>query len=171
VRPIRIASHEFWIIGYGNAHRRDDGIGPYVVNRLYPYLGGIPWVRMKSVSMLDPLLVLQMDKAKSILFIDASATYLKTGSYWVEVIPEMYCSTCLSHHIPPSFFLGILHAFLRRCPPAWLITIQGDDFGLGGGLTPDTEKRVEAALSDIVQFISEKAVDKDTQQNDYEKKE
>jgi Ni,Fe-hydrogenase maturation factor len=28
---------DFWIIGYGNPQRRDDGIGPYIVKRLKPF--------------------------------------------------------------------------------------------------------------------------------------
>jgi len=32
----RAPSSDFWIIGYGNPQRRDDGIGPYIVNRLQP---------------------------------------------------------------------------------------------------------------------------------------
>ena len=37
--PIKAKSFHSWIIGYGNPQRRDDGIGPYVINRLNNILG------------------------------------------------------------------------------------------------------------------------------------
>ena len=59
--------HSTWIIGYGNPHRRDDGIGPYVVERLSRDLWGERDIVLRSLHQLDPVLAEEVQGAEVLL--------------------------------------------------------------------------------------------------------
>ena len=149
-------SHACWIIGYGNPQRRDDGIGPFVVDRLKGILRHDKGVRLLALPQLSADLVGELCEADRILFVDATAENLDGGWIWSEIYPETQLLPYLTHHIHPSYLLGLIRDLYHRSTPAWLLSIQGDDFGFGEGLSPVAEKSAEDVGGEILQFIEEK---------------
>lgn len=142
-------SAKVWIIGIGNPHRRDDGVGSHVVARLGCSLGLRKKCRLLSLLHLNLDLVEDLGDARCIVLVDAAVRHVEGGWRWTQVLPEWGVLPYLTHHLSAPLFLGFVQAMHHRCPPTWLVTVQGKDFGLGEGLCPETEKRAGAAILDI----------------------
>jgi len=154
VLPVKPESSHFWVIGYGNTLRRDDGIGPYVVNRLNGILKHEKEIRTLALHQLGPDLVEELRWAKLVIFVDATTNEVDWGWQWIKVEPELRDLPYLTHYLTPQFLLGLLQSIYQQCPQTWLVSVHGQDFGFGKGLSLEAEKRAHGALSEIVQFIS-----------------
>ena len=101
-------------------------------------------------------LVEPLREADFILFVDATMDNLENGRTWSKIQPEPQILPYLTHHIDPPYLLGLIQAFYRRSVPAWLVSIQGDDFNFGEKLSPGAEKKAEKVSREILQFIDKK---------------
>jgi Ni,Fe-hydrogenase maturation factor len=110
-------------------------------------------IGLLALPQLGADLIEPLHKADLILFVDATIEELNGGWAWRRLYPETQLLPHLMHHIHPSFLLGLLRAIYHRSPPAWLVSIQGCDFGFEEGLSPEAEQRAEKVSSEIVQFI------------------
>jgi hydrogenase maturation protease len=149
-----------WIIGYGNPHRRDDGIGPYVLEQLSRDLGRETGIVLRSLHQLDPVLAEELQGAEVVILVDATAEPLERGLLWTRVQPEQQVSPCGMHHLKPSTLAGLLEALYQRSPMMWLVSVQGEDFGHGEGLSLGAQEKAERASSEIVQFCLREFIDK-----------
>lgn len=141
-----------WIIGYGNTQRRDDGIGPYIAERLRLELGHRPEFCIRALHQLDPVLIDDKIPPDYIIFIDATHARLEQGCRFRDLQPDLSQWPFAMHHLPPPIFLGLL-CMCRRCnPSAWIVTVQGDDFEFGTGLTPASKTRADKAVEVISEF-------------------
>lgn len=152
--PLESQQAACWIIGYGNPQRRDDGIGPYVVAHLKEILKGRKEIAVRSLHQLAPELVEDVQDAKVLILVDATVEELAGGRHWSRITPDIRATHYLSHHCKPSHFLGLLQMLYRRCPTTWLISVQGDDFGFGAGLTPEAETRAQKVVSEVARHCS-----------------
>jgi hydrogenase maturation protease len=149
-----------WIIGYGNPHRKDDGIGPYVVERLSADPGKGTGIALRSLHQLDPVLAEEVQGAEVLILVDATVEPLDLGLRWTRVHPKRDLSSCDTHHLQPSVFAGLLESLYQRCPAMWVVSVQGYDFGFGEGLTLEAQEKAERASSEIVQFCLRESIDK-----------
>ena len=149
-----------WVVGYGNPHRRDDGLGRYVVDRLCDELHSTGGMAFCSLHQLDPVLVDELQMAELIILVDATVENLDGGVRWTKVRPGIEISSWATHHLKPSTLLGLLQAFYHRSPPTWLVSVQGTDFGFGEGLSPETKEAADRARVEIAQFCK-KQIDKE----------
>jgi Ni,Fe-hydrogenase maturation factor len=122
-----------WIIGYGNPHRKDDGIGPYVVDRLSACLGEGPGISLRS---------------------------LEQGLRWIRVRPKQDLSVRDTHHLRPEGLAGLLESLYQCSPAVWLVSVQGNDFGFGEGLSLEAQEKAQRASSEIVEFCRRESIDK-----------
>lgn len=159
-----------WIICYGNPDRRDDGCGWHVAARLRSSLGETDEIVIRTLHQLDPALAEELGSAEEVVFVDAAVEESPEDPGWRRIVPETRILPLMTHHLKPSFLMGLVVALWGRCPKAWLVTIQGQDFGLGEGLSPDTERRVEKAAREIGSFAGVKIVDKGQESSNYKPK-
>lgn len=152
--------HSAWIIGYGNPHRKDDGIGPYVVEQVSRDLGAGCGIGLRSLHQLDPVLAEDLQGAKAILFVDATVEPLDRGLAWTRVRPEQGLSPCDTHHLRPSVFAALMESLYERTPAMWVVSVQGNDFGFGEGLSLEAREKADRASSEIVQFCLREFIDK-----------
>jgi len=148
-----VKAFSIWVIGYGNPQRRDDGLGPYVASRLKEALKEKDEVLFHKLHQLEPDLAEDLREASLIIFVDATIKKVKGGWQWERVEPEPGRPYPPTHYIKPSFLLGMIESLYHQCPRAWLISIQGDDFSFGEGLSLEAEKRACQAITGIVNFI------------------
>ena len=148
------------IIGFGNPQRRDDGIGPCVVDRLRGLLRHSEGVHLLAVPQLTADLAGDLYEADRILFADATMADLAGGWSRCAVYPETCSLPYLTHHVTPAYLMGLIQTLYHRSPSAWLISIQGYDFSFGEGLSPAAEKRMQTVSSEILQFM-EKKIDRE----------
>jgi hydrogenase maturation protease len=149
-----------WIIGYGNSHRRDDGIGPYVIQQLSHQLENAGKITLGSFQQLEPVLVDELQEAELVILVDATVENLEQGLRWTRVQPERNVSPWETHHLKPSMLLGLLEALYGRSPSTWLVSVQGGDFGFGEGLSLAAQEKAERASSEIVEFCLRENIDK-----------
>jgi len=141
------------IVGYGNQQRRDDGIGPYVVEKLKASLEMKMNVRLLTLSQLSADMSAELQEAERILFVDATIDNLEGGRKWSRLEPEMKVLPYLTHHVGPAFLLGLVESLYGRSLCAWLVSIQGSDFGFGEGLSPEAAGRADRVCLEILEFI------------------
>jgi hydrogenase maturation protease len=152
---------DFWIIGYGNPQRRDDGIGPHIVNRLQPLLKHRKDVHLLALHQLEPDIIDTLKTADTLIFVDATREALTEGRDWLEIQPELNTMPCLIHQVAPAFILGLLQCLYHRYPKAWMVSVEGTDFGFGNGLSPDARKGAEQVIGEITEFVLTKVPEKD----------
>ena len=142
------------IIGYGNPFRRDDGIGAFVAQGLRSML--CPETRVLTFHQLDPVVLEDLQDSDLVVFVDATVERLGNGMRWRRVRPETPGLGHTTHHFKPSWLLSLLCSLHHRAPESWLVSVQGDDFAHGEGLTEETRVRAVQACRKIAGFISAK---------------
>jgi hydrogenase maturation protease len=157
----RAPPSDFWIIGYGNPQRRDDGIGPYIVNRLQPVFKHRKDIHLLVLHQLEPDVVDTLKMAHAILFVDATVETMAEGRRWGGIQPELKALGCLIHHVAPSFILGLLQCLYHRNPAAWVVSVAGKDFSFGSGLSSEAQKRAEQVIGEIAEFVLTEMLEKD----------
>jgi len=146
---------EIVMIGYGNSNRQDDGIGPYVVDRLKKKLYHIPGVDFLTLHQLTVDLVETIRHYDIILFIDATVEVLENGFKFSRVDPEFHLSHHLTHYLNPSLLLGLIQLFDHHHPIVLEVAIQGDSFDFSQELTSEAASRAEKAVSKIITLLME----------------
>ena len=152
--------HSTWIVGYGNPHRRDDGIGPYIVEQLSGDLGRERDIALRSLHQLDSVLAEEVQGAEVLILVDATVESVDRGVRWTRVEPKQGHSACDTHHLSPSTLLGLMEALYGRRPTTWLVSVQGGDFGFGEGLSLEAQEKAERASSEILDFCLRQIIDK-----------
>ena len=147
-------SEGLWIIGYGNPDRRDDGCGFHVASRLESLLGERDAVHVRALHQLDPALAEELGDADEVVFVDASVESHRKGVEWRRVLPEEGALPPMTHHLQPSFLLRLVETIGGRCPDAWLVSVKGEDFSMGEGLSPSTERLAEQAIEELLSFAA-----------------
>jgi hydrogenase maturation protease len=135
------------IIGIGNSLRRDDGAGLILATAL-----AARWQnqgrhsRLLLETQLGPEMALELAAAdvSAVLFIDAAADLDRPVSF--TRLAREDSSPGLTHHLSPSALLLYAGSLFASHPPAWLLCVQGVDFGLGEELSPAATRAVAAAL-------------------------
>ncbi len=149
-----------WIIGYGNPHRKDDGIGPYVVDRLSACLGEGPGISLRSLHQLDPVLAEELQGVEVLILVDATVEPLEQGLRWTRVRPKQDLSVRDTHHLRPEGLAGLLESLYQCYPAVWLVSVQGNDFSFGEGLSLDAQEKAQRASSEIAAFCRRESIDK-----------
>lgn len=138
------------ILGVGNRYRRDDGVGPAVIDRL-PEMAGVD---VCTASGEGVSLMHRWQGYETVMVIDAVSSGGQPGT--------LYCFDISDETLPVSFFHYSSHAFglaeavemarvLNWLPPDLIVFgVEGQDFGSGEGLSP----AVAAVLPELVQKIT-----------------
>lgn len=145
-----------WIIGYGNRSRRDDGIGPQVADRLKRCFDGADGVSMVSLHQLGPELAEDLQEATGVIFIDASREPIPGGCSFRKVRPVSDMNEIV-HSLTAGALLGVTQLIYNRCPPAWLFSVEGSDFGFGEGLSESAADNANRATLEIARVINIRA--------------
>ncbi|MBI1320973.1 MAG: hydrogenase maturation protease [Candidatus Hydrogenedens sp.] len=138
------------IIGVGNRFRRDDGVGPWVVDRLRQQ--GIPALEHsgEGAGLLD-----LWSEAEAVMIIDAARSGAPPGT--------VHCLDAVANKLPNDLLRPSTHLFgvaeaietarvLGRLPATLVLyAIEGSEFGFGEVLSP----AVERAAGDVIAAISE----------------
>jgi hydrogenase maturation protease len=138
------------VIGYGNALRGDDGIGPAVAERVAGW--DLPGVRALAVPQLVPELAEVIAGASRVVFVDASLGP-EGGSVQVEALRPADRLEALGHTGDPRTLLALAAAVFGRCSPAWIVHVGAERFAFGDGLSPAAERGIAAALGEVAHLI------------------
>ncbi len=158
------------VIGFGNAYRRDDGIGLAVVNALRRQLGqpelpagedgldslGESPTGIDSIALhqLLPELAEELSRYELVIFVDAHVQRLDTAIL-EEPLDACFRPATVSHILHPCTLLALAQQLHGRAPRAILLSVRGHDFDFGEGLSPASEALVPAAVDRILELVGD----------------
>jgi hydrogenase maturation protease len=139
---------EVLVIGYGNALRGDDGIGPAVAAEIAAM--ALPGVRVLAVHQLTPELAANIADARRVVFVDAavSGDLVTVTRLTAEPTPPS-----LTHATDPRALLALAGVLEGHAPDAWLVTARGSDFRYKEGLSEAGREQVRHVTHRVRELI------------------
>jgi hydrogenase maturation protease len=146
-----------YVIGYGNTLRGDDGVGPRAATAVESW--GLRGVRSLAIPQLTPELAEPISSARLVIFVDASlATREGAPSIDATTIEPIERSARIAissnHSSDPRRLLALANRIYGRCPPAWLLSITAENFGIGEEISPTAARGLDAALGRIAAILN-----------------
>jgi hydrogenase maturation protease len=140
------------VLGIGNPGRRDDGLGPRLVERLRALR--LPGVAVDANYQLQVEDALTVSRFARVVFVDAARAGAR--AFRLAAIAPRAEFAFTTHALSPRSVLALARELYEKSPSARLLAIRGYDFGLGDGLTAQAARNLEAALERLVAFIGER---------------
>jgi len=136
------------VLAAGNRSRGDDAIGPLLLERLASWLAAAG--RSAEFELIDEY-QLQVEHALDLqgrrlaLFIDAGwRTPAPLAFYALGAQPDALPAS--THALSPQAVLGVFRQIVpAEPPPAFVLCVSGDQFGLGAGLSAAAKLHLDAA--------------------------
>lgn len=130
------------VLGWGNASRGDDGLGPALLERIEA--AGLDGVTTIEDFQLQLEHAMDLEGADLALFVDASVA-APTPFAFTETGPREGL-THTSHAMAPEAVLDVYARVMgRRPPPSFVLAIRGEAFALGTEIGPAAAANLEAA--------------------------
>lgn len=138
------ARNELVILGVGNDSRGDDGLGWAFLNALEKD----PSVHARMIYryQLQPEDVAEIAGARWVVFVDATKEKLDKGFHWEPGTPDRQ-PMVNSHWLPPSAVLGFCLEVYGAHPEAWVLSLSGQQWELGQGLSASGSLYLADALA------------------------
>ncbi len=142
------------IIGYGNPLRTDDGIGWRAAEDLSRCLPS-PQVEVLVRFQLTPEIADDMQRSDAVIFIDALRDG-EPGEVRFERIKAQVEPTGFSHELSPSALLELCQRLYHRHPAAFLVSLCGECFEHGEGLSSKAAASIPRLTALVSQLTSSK---------------
>lgn len=144
------------LIGFGNTIRRDDGLGPFVVESLDEEK--LPGVVIKKITIpqIDLILAGDLSEADVAVFVDARADGFE------DILKVEHCGlpekkstpSFSSHELSIQGLLSLTFNLYGRAPDSYIVTPKGYDFSIGEGLSPRAEVAASKSIEAIVHLLT-----------------
>ncbi|WP_127998036.1 hydrogenase maturation protease [Piscinibacter defluvii] len=132
------------VIAVGNRSRGDDALGPLLLDALRA--GAPDGVELLEEFQLQVEHALDLVGRRAVLFVDASRAPVPGGAQLAALAPQ-HGHPPASHALAPAAVLGVFEQVQgQRPPPAWLLAVQGEAFGLGEGLGDAARQHLARAI-------------------------
>lgn len=141
------------IIGFGNPLRGDDGLGQRAAEELEEEFAGAD-VEVRSCHQLTPEIAEPVSRAEVAVFIDAAEDQPPGEFRCRRLEPSARTPTSFAHALDPEAVLAVAHALYGHCPDAALLSVGGERFEHGEGLSPAVQEAIPAVL-DMARTIIE----------------
>ena len=153
------------VIGFGNIYCRDDGVGFYVVNALRRRMGvrelqpdedGLDELGKDLDTVIVHQLVPEMAPVaanyQAVIFVDAHLGIIPEE---IRVVPvhEEFGFHAVTHQMSPGMILATARRVQGTAPTGFLVSIKGEDFDFGLGLTDGCRTRADASVQTILDLI------------------
>jgi len=135
------------ILGYGNPLRTDDGLGWRAAELLSSQFLADE-VQVQTCHQLLPEMVDMIGQVEATIFIDAAQDGEPGELRCERVLPEAVPAR-FTHQLSPAAMLAWSQKLYGRCPQAFLVSVCGGSFALGGRLSP----AVSASLPRLAELV------------------
>ena len=156
------------IIGYGNVYCRDDGVAFHIINRLRKQ-SGIRELQLDEDGLdelghaLDSALLHQLvpeiipivTQYQKVVFVDAHRGTISDDVRVVDV-KEEFGFHAVTHHMSPGMLLATARQIERFAPVGYLVSVKGEDFDFGLGLSESCRIRADSAVQKILELLNSK---------------
>ena len=153
------------IVGYGNPYCRDDGVALFVINalrkasgvrELSPEEDGLDELGHDPDTVMLHQIVPEMTSViapyQTLVFVDAHEGIIP-DPVRIITVQEEYGFHAVSHHMSPGMLLGLARKAQGASPEGYLVSIKGEDFDFGLGLSEACLGRVETAVLKIREIL------------------
>ena len=161
--------HRSLIIGYGNVYCHDDGVALYIINTLRKNAGvrdlqpdedgldelGQPMDTVLLHQLL-PEIIPTLSQYQRVVFVDAHQGTIPEEVRVVEVKEELGFHA-VTHHMSPGMLLAMVRQTHHFAPMAYLVSVKGEDFDFGLGLSEPCRRRAEMATQRVLELVGLKA--------------
>jgi hydrogenase maturation protease len=141
------------VIAYGNPLRSDDGVAWQAAEEIRRKLASL--VEVICTHQLMPELAEEASWADTVIFLDATDNG-DPGKVVCETVSAEPTQSRFSHHLTPAQLLGLCDQLYEAKPRAFLISISGECFDHGDGLSPAAKSALPqsvAAVSDLLRRL------------------
>ncbi len=148
-------SKDTLLIGIGNNGRRDDALGWAFLEAIEKsglFEGEVYYCYQLQIEDAE-----RISRAEHIVFVDAYQGHLKEGCEWVSCKPSGNF-TFTTHAFTPTSILYLCQELYQKLPPANILMIQGQEWGLGEGLSERAQINLQKALSSFYEKIMTKTI-------------
>jgi hydrogenase maturation protease len=144
------------LFGYGNLSRGDDALGPLLLEYVESHCD-LEGVEILSDFQLQIEHALDLDNRELVLFVDASVA--SDDAYDFAVLEPARDKSYTTHAMSPAAVLDVYQEIKKQTPPpCFLLSIKGEKFELGEGLSANAEQH----LAQACQFAGELLVNLDS---------
>ncbi|MBI5094999.1 MAG: hydrogenase maturation protease [Candidatus Hydrogenedentes bacterium] len=140
------------VVGYGNPLRQDDGAGWQVAQRVEALPPSGTDVRVIVCHQLTPELAEPLSASRRAVFIDAGIEGAPGSVESRSIVPASGTPQFGAHRFGPSELLATAQALFGASPAAYLITVNGRDFGYGSELSEPVKDSLDAAAALVVEL-------------------
>ena len=130
------------VIGYGNTVRGDDAAGIHAAHRLEESFRDCPEVRIIAAHQLTPELAEDVSGARYVLFLDAAPTGTP-GEISQRRLAAGGVLGAWGDNVTPGALLLYAEQLYGEAPPALCLTIAGESFAPGAGMSASVRRRME----------------------------
>lgn len=133
------------ILAWGNPSRGDDALGPLFAEAVQAW--HLPGVECLTDFQLQVEHALDLQGRARVLFVDAAHTPADhPGGYCVTALHPRRDASFTSHALSPPAVLQAYADTLGTPPPAWLLRLHGQRWGLGDDPSPPARAALAQAL-------------------------
>lgn len=127
------------VIGYGSTIRSDDGFG----RRAAELLAGRATEALHVIAthQLELEMAELLRDCDAVVFVDAERGE-KPGRLRCRRISASNDGSVMTHHLTPEALLALAAQLWGASPPAWAVSVIGENFDLGESLSPTLEARL-----------------------------
>jgi hydrogenase maturation protease len=141
------------VIGYGNALRRDDGLGWHAASCLArdERLAGATVLQRHQ---LTPELAVDISRASFVVFVDASRG--PAAQVAVDpVTPAAVAAIPWSHHVDPAILLALARDLYGRAPDAVAVSVGVASVAMGGRLSHVLQRLLPEVVDTVARLVAE----------------
>ena len=156
------------ILGYGNVYCHDDGVAFYIINRLRKQSGlqelqtdedgldelGHP-LDTALLHQLVPEIIPIVTQYEKVIFLDAHKGTIPDDVRVVDVKEELGFHA-VSHHMSPGMLLATARQTEHFAPAGYLVSVKGEDFDFGLGLSETCKACADVAVQKILELLNSK---------------
>ena len=130
------------LIGIGNEGRRDDGLGWAFVDAVTQAGFGGDALYRYQLQVEDAELI---SGYQAVIFADATSESLSDGWHYAELTSAGHMEWT-THRMSPEAVLSVCETLYGKRPRTWLLAIEGRQWGLQTGLSPEASAHLKGAL-------------------------
>lgn len=139
------AAPVLWILGYGNAGRGDDGLGPALVQALRAR--GLPGVELSEAYQLMVEHAARLAEVDVAVLVDAALTGPAPFVFRAVMAGGGSPARFSTHVVTPEDLVALARTLYGRCARTFLLGIRGEHFDdYREGLSPAGARHLQAAV-------------------------
>lgn len=137
------------VLGYGNPGRQDDGLGPWIAERVEAAeLAGVTVDSAYQLNIEDAATAAEHD---IVLFVDASES--GPAPFELRRLAPAEEIAFTTHCLPPEAVLAICEDHFSARPEGWVLGVRGYEFEFMADMTAQAKENSERALDFVLSWL------------------